>query len=171
MRGSVKPSASVFYFILAVFLVSAGSIQAQPFAGGTGETGNPYQIATAEQLAAIGNDPNLLDKCYVQVADIDLDPNLPGGYVFEEAVIAPDILDANGLDTPGTPFTGSFDGRRHAIRNLTIAAPGRSTVGLFGRIGVRDMGQMGQAGRRAKRAPGGGDHDRLRTGGRPGRGQ
>jgi hypothetical protein len=32
---------------------------AGPFAGGTGDPGDPYQIATAEQLISIGSDPNL----------------------------------------------------------------------------------------------------------------
>lgn len=33
-------------------------VWAVPFAGGTGDPNNPYQIATAEQLIAIGSDPN-----------------------------------------------------------------------------------------------------------------
>ena len=57
MGASVKVSVRAFYSILVGLLVLAGSTQAQPFAGGTGEVGSPYQIATAEQLAAIGSDP------------------------------------------------------------------------------------------------------------------
>ena len=53
--------------------------------GGTGEPNDPYQIATAEQLIAIGSDPNLLDKHFLLVADIDQDPNLAGGRVFDNA--------------------------------------------------------------------------------------
>jgi hypothetical protein len=137
MEASVKTKARAFYCIVVGLLVLGGFAQAQLFAGGTGETGDPYRIATAEQLLAIGSDPSLLDKCFVLVADIDLDPNLPGGRVFEAALIAPDIPEGDGLDTPGVPFTGSFDGREHVIRNLVILAPTRSGVGLFGRIGIR----------------------------------
>ncbi len=146
MRTSVQARVSVLYSMFAGLFVLGGSAQAHSFAGGTGVTGSPYQIATAEQLLAIGSDPNLLDKCFVLVADIDLDPNLPGGRVFDTALIAPDILDANGADTPGVPFTGSFDGRDHVIRNLVISAPARYAVGLFGRIGIRDVGKWGTPG-------------------------
>jgi hypothetical protein len=84
--------------------------EAVEFAGGTGEPNNPYQIATAEQLIAIGADPNLLSKHFILVADIDLDPNRPGGRVFDRAVI--------GTDT--TSFSGSFDGCGRTIANLHI---------------------------------------------------
>src|SRR3972149_11712621 len=77
------------------------------FADGTGEPNHPYQISTAEQLTSIGSDTNLLNKHFVLVADIDLDPNLPGGKAFTQAVIAPGNL----------PFTGSFNGREHVIQN------------------------------------------------------
>lgn len=139
MRASVRTSVSVFPSVFVGLFVLGGAVQAQSFAGGTGGTGDPYQIATADQLLAIESDPNLLDKHFVLVADIDLDPNLPGGRVFDAALIAPDLLDANGLDTPGVPFAGSFDGGGHVIRHLVIAAPTRNTIGLFGRIGIRDF--------------------------------
>ena len=68
-----------FVCSLVVWIVSGsgGVAMALPFAGGTGEPNDPYQIATAEQLIAIGLDPNLLSRNFVLVADIDLDPNLP----------------------------------------------------------------------------------------------
>ena len=107
--------------------------QAYGFAGGTGEPNDPYRIATAEQLICIGSDPNLLDKCFVLVADIDLDPNLADGRLFTRAVIAPGTLDVN--DFPGTTFTGYFDGRSHTIEHLTIRGTG-PLLGLFGKIGA-----------------------------------
>jgi len=103
--------------------------EAAEFAGGTGEPNDPYQIATAEQLIAIGSDPNLLDKHFVLAADIDLDPNLPGGRVFDRPVISPDVW------VPGAVvFTGRFDGRGHAVSGLRIVSAG-SDLGLFGVVG------------------------------------
>lgn len=105
------------------------------FAGGTGDPDDPYQIVTAQQLMAIDDDPNLLDKCYVLVDDIDLDPNLPGRRVFTWAVIAPDKTPYTCFDS--LEFNGRFDGNGHVIRNLTIigeAYPGGCFLGLFGRI-------------------------------------
>jgi len=70
------------------------------YGGGTGEPNDPYLIYTAEQLVSIGSDPNLLDKHFVLVNDINLDPNLPGGRIFDRAVIA-----------PGTVRTSDYEAR------------------------------------------------------------
>jgi len=146
MGTPTKTTVNVVNSFFVGLFIFGGYVHAQPFAGGTGEAGDPYRIEAAEQLMAIGNDPNLLDKHFMLLADIDLDPNLPNGRVFDRALIAPDILDANGLDAPGVPFTGSFDGGDHVISNLVISAPNRDAVGLFGRIGIRDVGKWGTPG-------------------------
>lgn len=109
------------------------------FNGGTGKPDDPYQIATAEQLISIGSNPHLLDKHFVLINDIDLDPNLPGRRIFKQAVIAPDKSDTIGTNDPmgfhGFIFNGSFNGNEHKIRNLTIRSSTVSCLGLFGYIG------------------------------------
>jgi hypothetical protein len=87
MRGNLKRKITINFIIVVVCLVVSQS-PAVEFAGGTGSPNDPYQIATAEQLISIEDNPNLLDKYYVLVNDIDLDPNLPGGQIFTKAVIA-----------------------------------------------------------------------------------
>jgi hypothetical protein len=109
--------------IIAILAVAFSPARAASFAGGTGDPENPYQIATAEQLLSIGSDPNLLNKHFILIADIDLAP-----HVFDRAVIAPDI------DVGEYSFSGSLDGKGHVVRNLTIAAPYKNYVGLFGSI-------------------------------------
>jgi hypothetical protein len=104
------------------------------FAGGSGEPGDPYRVATAEQLISIGSDPNLLDKHFVLVNDVDLDPNLPAGCVFTRSVIGADTNDGFGFQ--GTGFTGRFDGNGHKIENLTIESALGYYVGLFANIGI-----------------------------------
>jgi len=94
------------------------------YAGGSGTPEDPYQIATAADLIALGADPNDYDKHFILTADIDLDPNLPGGKVFENAVIA---------GAWKLPFTGVFDGNGHTISHLTIE--GEFSLGLFGQLG------------------------------------
>ncbi len=103
------------------------------YRGGTGEPNDPYRIATAGDLIMLGENPQDYDKYFILIADVDLDPNLPGRRVFDAAVIAPDA-DANDFpaELQGTPFSGVFDGNGHAIRHLTIQ--GVSHVGLFGKI-------------------------------------
>ncbi len=127
--------------VLALMLTSFPAARAYEFAGGTGEPNDPYQIAAAEQFISIGSDPNLLDKHFVLVDDLDLDPNLPGGKVFEEAVIAPrpDEIDPR-YRLQDTLFSGVLDGGGHVVRNLTIQ--GASYLGLLGENSgtIRNLG-------------------------------
>jgi hypothetical protein len=94
------------------------------YSGGTGEPDDPYQIATAEDLMLLGDSPEDYDKHFILTADIDLDPNLPGRKVFNEAVIG----GIYGRDY----FRGVFNGNDHVIRNLHIE--GTNYLGLFGYI-------------------------------------
>ncbi|MBN1510025.1 MAG: hypothetical protein JW955_24480 [Sedimentisphaerales bacterium] len=122
---------------LIVILALSVAAGATEFAGGTGTADDPYQIATAEQLVSIGSDPNLLDKSFVLVSDIDLDPNLPRGRTFDDAVISPWTPPPSGAEWDPSKlfFRGLFDGSGHTIRNLTIdARPGQEKVGLFGEV-------------------------------------
>jgi len=98
----------------------------QKYGGGTGEPNDPYLIYTAEHLNALGAEPNDYDKHFKLMADIDL-----SGYVYDRAVIAPDVNDAEEW-FQGTPFTGIFDGNDHTVSHLTIV--GESWLGLFGQL-------------------------------------
>jgi hypothetical protein len=108
------------------------------YSGGTGEPNDPYQIATAADLIALGETPEDYNKHFILTADIDLDPNLPGRKVFDRAVIAPDTDPASGFQ--GTPFTGVFDGGGHTITHLTVI--GHEYLGLLGSLfgQVRNLG-------------------------------
>ena len=120
----------------------------EKYSGGTGEPNDPYQIATAADLIALGETPEDYVKHFILTADIDLDPNLPGRKVFDRAVIAPDMDPTNSSWVfDGTPFTGVFDGNGHTISHLTIT--GKDYLGLFGQSGhfgivppaeIRDLG-------------------------------
>ncbi|MBP7053334.1 MAG: protease inhibitor I42 family protein [Phycisphaerae bacterium] len=127
----VTPSRSQAYgAAVFLFLVIVSTAHAK-YSGGTGEPNDPYQIATAADLIALGETPEDYDKHFLLTADIDLDPNLPGRKVFDKAVIAPDI-DPVKAGSQGTPFTGVFDGNGHVISHLTIT--GGSYLGLFGQL-------------------------------------
>jgi len=126
--------------IVVLMLSCGGGTRMYGFAGGTGEPNDPYQIATAADLLAIGSDRNLLDKHFVLMNDIDLDPNLPGGRVFDDAPICRD--EAEGVSGhSGDPFRGVLDGRGHTIRNLHISGPHGYDAALFGKLSglVRDL--------------------------------
>ena len=99
--------------------------QAQ-YGGGSGEPNDPYLIYTAEQMNAIGAEPNDWDKHFKLMADIDL-----ASYSYDTALIAPDT-DSSKSGFQGTPFTGVFDGNGLTISNLTIEGVGY--LGLFGQL-------------------------------------
>jgi hypothetical protein len=127
----------------AAFLLAIVSTATAKYSGGSGTAQDPYQIATAADLIALGETPADYDKHFILTADIDLDPNLPGRKVFDKALIAPDT-DPNDYYCAfqGTPFTGVFDGNGHRILHLTIT--GKHYLGLFGQLGsgaqVKNLG-------------------------------
>jgi len=128
---SIKDHFRTFLSV-SICLLAAISVAHAQYSGGSGEPDDPYRIATAADLIALGETPEDYDKHFILTADIDLDPNLPGRKVFDRAVIAPDVNDGEEW-FQGTPFTGVFDGNCHTVLNLAIT--GRSHLGLFGRLG------------------------------------
>lgn len=98
------------------------------FAGGNGTAGNPYQVATAEQLDKVRD---YLDKHFIQTADIDMEDYLAAGgeaYSAGQGWLPIGSFVSGGA---GSPFTGSYDGNGKTISNLTINRPDKDMVGLF----------------------------------------
>jgi hypothetical protein len=114
--------SGVVWFCGAVLTLGSGCVFGVTFAGGDGSATNPYQIATAQQLVALGADPNLLDKTFILIRDLDMatvDPNAMGPIGGSEVTLL------------GGGFTGEFDGKGHEIKNLRIMRPNDYLVGLF----------------------------------------
>ena len=89
---------------------------------GDGSSGNPYQIATFDNLLWIQADISRWDKHYIQTADILADP-----YGSENW---------DRIGDAGDPFTGSYNGQGHTIAGLFIAldANNANYRGFFGAI-------------------------------------
>ena len=97
---------------------------APPFSGGDGTAGDPWQIATAEELDRVRDylGDGHADKHFVLIADIDLGVapyNTGEGWV--------------PIGTSSDAFTGVFNGDGHSISNLFMDRSSYRT-GLFGRI-------------------------------------
>ncbi|MFZ6665685.1 T9SS type A sorting domain-containing protein [Peijinzhouia sedimentorum] len=95
---------------------------------GDGSSGNPYQIATLENLYWIATTFNTnLSKHYLQTADIDASSTTSwtttGGTGWM------------GIATY-SDFIGTYDGGGYSIRNLYTMKTSFMNVGLFGTIGV-----------------------------------
>lgn len=109
--------------IIFIVLFSSGllssNLQAATYGGGIGEPNNPYQIWTPEQMNAIGLEPNDWNKCFKLMADINMSAYTGTQY--------------NAIGNLTTYFTGSFDGNRHIISNLTYnnTVDPHITFGLF----------------------------------------
>ncbi len=125
LKGETTPPPNSADF----FLFTLDAVAQPKYSGGTGEPNDPYQIATAADLIALGETSEDYDKHFILTADIDLDPNLPGRKVFDKAVIAPDTNDTT-VGFQGTAFAGVFDGNGHTISHLTVNGGG--SLGLFG---------------------------------------
>jgi len=113
------------------FLFSLDAVATRKYAGGTGNPKTPYRIATADQMNAIGTDPNDWDKHFQLIADIDLTAfdGQEGRPAFN--IIAASI-DSGESDCQSIPFTGVFDGNGHAISNFVCTLRKMLDVGLFG---------------------------------------
>lgn len=108
-------------------------IYAASYAGGDGSKTNPYEIATAEQLAKLARDVNngntpqaFLGKYFKLTADIDLSGGIwmPIGKYYNKGY-------GNGENRL---FFGKFDGNGHVIKNMHIQWKGtdaKSAWGLF----------------------------------------
>lgn len=116
----------------AVFLLlSVSAVSGDRFAGGDGTAVSPYQIASAEQLVALGADPSLWDQHFVLIRDLDMvrvEPNAVSPIGHEEQ-----------------EFTGLFDGQGHIISHLRIIRPDALGLGLFGLVGKRFEGPSSDA--------------------------
>ena len=123
--------------VCALILTLATTATAQ-YAGGTGTADDPYQIATAADLIALGETPDDYDKHFILTTDLDL-----SGHTFHRVVISPYRPPiSRGGPPQGPHFGGVFDGGGHVIRDLHVE--GRGPLGLFGYVAssaiVRDLG-------------------------------
>lgn len=117
--GMKKNLISTLVLLLLITLtgcLDGGSFGDDPFADGS--EAHPYPVRTVDDLKAVGSgaDGWTLDKCYRQVADINM-----GG-----------SGDWYPIGSVATPFTGTYDGRGYMIQNLTLAEVDYQS--LFGAI-------------------------------------
>ena len=129
----------LFLALLAVgMMVSAqtpwnGTI-AEAYDGGDGTPENPYQIATAEQLALLAYETNEGDggnpNCYILTEDINL--NGTKGYLWTPigTVKTEWINPINPNIQPANPFMGVFEGNDHVISEMYVN--NQDVLGLFG---------------------------------------
>src|SRR4030042_1507990 len=101
-----QPTLWTILFLIAVCLLALPA--AAQYSGGSGTADDPYQIATAADLIALGGTPGDYDKHFILTADIDLTT-----YCSDNAAPA-----WRPVGTYDLAFTGVFDGASRTISNL-----------------------------------------------------
>jgi len=135
---------------------SAWAQSGSEFTGGDGTEGNPWQISTAGQLAALNNyvGYTLADKHFILTADIDLTEYLsPGNPGNNDGKGWDPIGDFDNKSDSETAFYGSLDGQGFTVSGLWIDRVEEDFIGLFGytqnatlenmRIEIADEGVKG----------------------------
>jgi len=102
------------------------------YSGGDGTAGDPYQIATKDDLDDLQSTDGDWDCDFVLTSDIDM-----GGDTWNSGI---------GTDSGIDAYRGTFDGRGFAVRNLTISGGGSDYMGLFGYTDSADIKNVGFTG-------------------------
>ncbi len=120
----------VFSLMLAVNLFAQTST---PPSSGTGTSGDPYLIATLDNLYWVTQNSSSWDKYFKQTADINAatSSGWDGGAGFLP------------IGNTSTPFTGSYNGQGGIISSLTINRPSVSFVGMFGYVEGGEIVNLG----------------------------
>jgi hypothetical protein len=121
---SLKMMKRIFTgFVVAFITTTTITVSAQvstPPSAGDGSAGNPYQIATLDNLYWLSQNSGQWSKNYIQTSDIDA--TATSGWASGAGFL------------PIATFTGTYNGQNHVINNLTINRATTNNVGLFGSL-------------------------------------
>ena len=121
--------------LLFSLLLSSAFLFAGTYSGGSGTSGDPYQIATTDDLIELSNTSGDWGAYFIQTANISFDEDETqvdwnnSGSAGPVEGFSPIGANPEG---GGTAFTGSYDGGGYTINNLFIDRPLTSDIGLFG---------------------------------------
>ncbi len=113
-----SPTLRTILFLITVCVIAFPACA--KYGGGSGTADNPYQIATAADLIALGESPEDYGKHVKLTADIDMN-DVPSA-------------DWPGIGGSGIAFRGTFNGGGNRILHFTCVGHGRQDVGLFGQV-------------------------------------
>jgi hypothetical protein len=117
----------LFNLMLLLISWSINAQTATPPSLGDGTSGNPYEIATLDNLYWITTNPSTWDKHFIQTADIDASATITWN---SGAGFSP-------IGNSTTIFIGSYNGNGYTISNFYINRPSAIQQGMFGITGVR----------------------------------
>ncbi|TNJ43148.1 T9SS type A sorting domain-containing protein [Tamlana fucoidanivorans] len=114
---TIKVEAKFLYLGVFSLLLFFNLSAYGQYGGGSGTSEDPYLIETSDQLVTLSNTSSHWGKHFELIQDIDM-----SGKTYSP------------VGTASNPFTGSFNGLKHSISNLTITAPSDELdgTGMFG---------------------------------------
>jgi hypothetical protein len=127
----MKKFTPLFFTIL----LASANLFAGTYSGGTGTSGDPYQIATTDDLIELSNTNTDWDAHFIQTAHISFNSDEQQVDWDGDGTADWDANDQLGFSPIGnntTNFTGSYDGDGHTISNLFIDRSTTDFIGLFG---------------------------------------
>jgi hypothetical protein len=135
---------SMSIIVSALGIISPTSLFAQ-YSGGAGTVGNPWQIATTDDLITLSNSSSDWGDYFIQTTDIV--------FLIDEQTVDWDgdgdanwdVQDQLGFSPIGnsTNFTGHYDGQDFWIINLFINRTSQDFVGLFGILNGANIENIG----------------------------
>jgi len=100
---------------------------------GNGTKADPYQISSLDNLKELSEMPNILNKCFIQTADINASDtkNWDNGKGFFP------------IGNKTTKFTGNYNGQSYIVDSLTINRSTTNYIGLFGYTSGASIDSLG----------------------------
>jgi len=134
----------IIVLLLAIFPLFAGT-----YSGGSGTSGDPYRIATTDDLIELSNtSADWASGIYfLQTANILFAEDANEVDWDGDGTIG-DADDAYGLNSIGNSllnFNGNYNGQNHSILRLYISRPSESNIGLFGVVNGGTINNLGIA--------------------------
>ena len=126
---SIKRVIALIFGLLLLISVQGLMAQTATAPSGTGTGGDPYLIATLNNLYWVTQNSAQWNKVYKQTANIDASSTntwQDGG--------AGSVVGLLPIGNSSTVFNGEYNGQGFTILNLFINRPSTSPVGLFGKI-------------------------------------
>lgn len=123
------------FFLLLISILALSFVQIYAYSGGSGTSGDPWQIADTDDLIELSNTPADWEDYFVQTANIVFDSDETNVDWDGDGSATWDTEDQLGFSPIGnssTNFTGEYDGGGFYVANLYIDRPSESYVGLFG---------------------------------------
>ena len=138
--------ARIILLITTIFFLSAMQIFAGTYSGGSGTSGDPYQIATTDDLIELSNTSADWGSYFVQIANISFNSDEAQVDWDGDGTADWDAQDKLGFSPIGnftTQFNGEYDGDGYTISNLFIDRGSDNYIGLFGRTDGADISDIG----------------------------